>query len=255
LHKNLTFYERINIENGTTPMENSPILSYSPQVKICGLTRVDEAVACASLGADAIGFIFYPKSPRAVTAGQARGISMALPASVCRVGVFVDASYDTIMQVARTALLHAVQLHGMESPALVKKISDQGLTVIKTLFSHREPFFTHAALFPAAAFLVECGVGPLPGGNARTWDVSLINGFAKNTPLVLAGGLAIDNVRRAIDLCQPDAVDISSGVEHSPGKKDTHKVAQFIATVRNAGTAGSNRRIFYVNDQSNPPPA
>ena len=84
---------------------------------------------------------------------------MALPLSVCRVGVFVDATFDAIMQVARTALLHAVQLHGMESPALVKKIGDQGLTVIKTLFSHREPFFTQAAHFQAAAFLVECGVG------------------------------------------------------------------------------------------------
>ena len=225
------------------------------QIKICGLTRVDEAVACASLGADAIGFIFYPKSPRAVTPGQARGISTALPASVCRVGVFVDASFDTIVQVSRTALLQAVQLHGMESPALVKKIGDQGLTVIKTLFSHREPFFTQAAHFPAAAFLVECGVGPLPGGNARTWDFSLIKGFAKSAPLVLAGGLAIDNVRQVIEQCQPDAVDISSGVEHSPGKKDIHKVEQFIAAVRKVRTARSNRRIFYVNDRSKQPPA
>lgn len=230
--------------------ESQPCIA---QVKICGLTQIDEAVACASLGADAIGFIFYPKSPRAVTAGQARGISMALPLSVCRVGVFVDATFDAIMQVARTALLHAVQLHGMESPALVKKLGDQGLTVIKTLFSHREPFFTQAAHFQAAAFLVECGVGPLPGGNARTWDFSLVKDFAKNAPLVLAGGLAVDNVRQAIDLCQPDAVDISSGVERSPGKKDIDQVTQFIAATRKTRLAKPNRRIFYVNYGSNQP--
>ena len=85
---------------------------------------------------------------------------MALPPSVCRVGVFVDETFDTIMQTVRTARLQAVQLHGMESPELVEKIGAQGLMVIKALFSHREPFFTQAAKFPAAAFLVECGGAP-----------------------------------------------------------------------------------------------
>lgn len=239
--------------NRTKPLQDSVSHPYLPQVKICGLTRIDEAVACASLGADAIGFIFYPKSPRVVTASQARDISMALPQSVCRVGVFVDETFDTIMQVVRTARLQAVQLHGMESPALVKKLADQGLTVIKALFSHRKPFFLQAAHFPAAAFLVECGVGPLPGGNAEAWDFSLLKDFAKDFALVLAGGLAVDNVGQAIDQCQPDAVDISSGVECSPGKKDIHKVTQFIEATRKIRTAKPNRRIFYVNDGSNQP--
>ena len=129
----------------------------------------------------------------------------------------------------------------------MKKIGDLGLTVVKSLFSHRERFFSQAAHVPAAVFLVECGVGPLPGGYAWTWDFSLITGFAKSAPLGLAGGLAIDNVRLVIEQCQPAAVDISSGVEHSPGKKDIHKVKQFIAAVRKVRTARSNRRIFYVN--------
>ena len=134
-------------------------------------------MACASLGADAIGFIFYPKSPRVVTAGQARAISLALPPSVCKVGVFVDETFDTIMQVIRKVRLQAVQLHGMESPALVKKLSDQGLTVIKALFSHREPFFTRAAHFPAAAFLVECGAGPLAGRQCQGLGFFPVKGF------------------------------------------------------------------------------
>jgi phosphoribosylanthranilate isomerase len=241
----LTFCERVNDNNGETPMENAPIPSCSPQVKICGLTRIDEAVACAALGADAIGFVFYSKSPRRVTAGQAREISMALPPFVCRVGVFVNETFDTIMQVARDARLQAVQLHGMEPPGLVKKIAGQGLTVIKALFSHREPFFTQAAHFPAAAFLLECGLGPLPGGNARTWDVSLSKQFKKGAPFILAGGLASDNVVRTIDECQPDSVDVSSGVESRPGRKDLNSVKQFMAATRKTHLARPSRRIFY----------
>jgi phosphoribosylanthranilate isomerase len=240
-----------NIRNRIKPAQNSENHPYSPQVKICGLTRVDEAVTCVSLGADAIGFIFYPESPRVVTVSQAQAISLALPLSVCRVGVFVNETFDTIMQTARTAGLQAVQLHGVESPDLVEKIGDEGLTVIKALFSHREPHFSSAAYFPAAAFLVECGVGPLPGGNAKTWDFSLLKEFGKDVPLVLAGGLAVHNVKQAITQCQPDAVDISSGVERMPGKKDLTKVKQFIAATQKAWTAKPNRRIFYVNDGSN----
>ena len=219
----------------------------SPQVKICGLTDAREAVNCARMGADAIGFVFYPKSPRAVTAHQAKAISMALPSFVCRVGVFVDETLDTILQTARVVRLQAVQLHGMESPALVEELSSQGLTVIKALFSHREPLFTHAIRYPAASFLVECGAGPLPGGNARAWDFSLLKDFAKDFALVLAGGLTTDNVTQAIDLCQPDALDISSGIECAPGKKDLEKVKQFISAVQKAPSEKPNRRIFYVN--------
>lgn len=234
-------------------MENSQIPSYLPQVKICGLTRVHEAVTCASLGADAIGFIFYPKSPRAVTVHQAKTISLAIPVSVCRVGVFVDETFDFIMHTARTAQLQVVQLHGMESPALVEKLSTRGLKVIKALFSHREPLFSTAGQFPATAFIVECGMGPLPGGNARAWDFSLIKDFAKDFPLVLAGGLTIDNAARAISQTQADAVDISSGVECAPGKKDIDKVKQFIAAIHKTRLAKQNRRIFHVNDGSTQP--
>ena len=233
-----------NIE-GVTP---SQPYFHRPQIKICGLTQIDEAMTCASLGADAIGFVFYPASPRAVTADEARDISMALPVSVCRVGVFVDEDADTILQTVATARLQAVQLHGMESPELVEQIAAEGVLVIKALFSHREPIFKDAANFPAAAFLVECGEGPLPGGNARAWDFSLLKNFRETFPLVLAGGLSIANIGEAIHQSRPDAVDISSGVEREPGKKDLVKVKQFITAVRTVRMATSNRRIFHGND-------
>ena len=226
--------------------ENSESHLFPPQIKICGLTRVEEAVACASLGVDALGFVFYPKSPRAVTLHQVREIAAALPSSVCRIGVFVDESYETIITSARASRLHAVQLHGHESPELVKKLRAAGLMVIKTLFSVREPFFAQARQFSADAFLVECGSGPLPGGNARAWDFSLLETFGKKNQLILAGGLSIDNVSEAVLSCRPDAVDISSGVERSPGRKDLNKVKSFIQAVRCTRTAITHRRIFDV---------
>ena len=227
---------------------NREIKDLTPQVKICGLTCVDEAVECAALGADAIGLIFYSKSPRYVTTVQAEEISRALPLTVCTVGVFADETFDNIMRTAQTARLNAVQLHGVESPALVEKICNEGLKVIKALFSNRKPFYTEASHFPATAFLVECGDGPLPGGNARVWDFSLLKDFGKNFPLVLAGGLSVNNIIEAVVQSQPDAVDISSGVERLPGQKDLSKVKTFIKTVQRAWLAKPNRRIFYVHN-------
>ena len=227
---------------------NREIKDLTPQVKVCGLTRADEAVACVALGADAIGLIFYPKSPRYVTPAQAEEISRALPVSVCTIGVFVDETFDNIMRTARSARLNAVQLHGEESPGLVERICNEGLKVIKALFSNRKPFYTEASHFPATAFLVECGGGPLPGGNARAWDFSLLKDFGKNFPLILAGGLSVSNIIEAVDQSQPDAVDISSGLETSHGQKDLSKVKTFIKTTQKARIVNPNRRIFYVHN-------
>lgn len=227
---------------------NHEIKDLAPQVKVCGLTRVDEAVACVALGADAIGLIFYPKSPRYVTAAQAEEISRALPAPVDTVGVFVDETFDNILRTAQSARLNAVQLHGVESPGLVERLCNEELKVIKTLFTNRKPFYTEASHFPATAFLVECGDGSLPGGNARAWDFSLLKDFGKNFPLILAGGLSVNNIIEAVDQSQPDAVDISSGVEASPGQKDLSKVKAFIKTTQKARIVKPNRRIFYVHN-------
>ena len=227
---------------------NHEIKDLTPQVKICGLTRVDEAVACVALGVDAIGLIFYPRSPRYITAAQAEELSRALPVSVCTIGVFVDETFDNILRTAQSARLNAVQLHGVESPGLVERLCNEELKVIKTLFTNRKPFYTEASHFPATAFLVECGDGSLPRGNARAWDFSLLKDFGKNFPLILAGGLSVNNIIEAVDQSQPDAVDISSGVEASPGQKDLTKVKAFIKTTQKTRIVKPNRRIFYVHN-------
>ncbi len=206
-----------------------------PQVKICGLTRVDEALECAELGADAIGFVFFPKSPRNVTDDQAKEIITALPVDVKKVGVFVNESFSYIMHKVEHCRLNAVQLHGQELPELVKRLSGEDLIVIKALFSGGKPSFEEAPQYDASAYLVECAKGMLPGGNAMTWNWKEAGNVNDRCPLVLAGGLSPENIREAIASCMPDAVDISSCVEKSPGRKDPGKVKSFVDAVSQAG--------------------
>ncbi|MGM0453215.1 MAG: phosphoribosylanthranilate isomerase, partial [Thermodesulfobacteriota bacterium] len=203
------------------------------QIKICGITTPDDAMACTALGADAVGLVFYPQSPRYVTAGRAADISTALPPAVARVGVFVNEPFDTIMDKVETCGLTAVQLHGQESAAQVRQLSQSGVRVIKALFINKAPLVETAPKYTdAAAFLVECAGGKLPGGNATTWDWAAARPFVEHYPTVLAGGLCPENAASAIDAACPDAVDISSGVEASPGQKDYNKVQTFVHTVR-----------------------
>ena len=220
-----------------------------PQVKICGLTRVDEALACAELGADAIGFVFFSKSPRNLRIDQAREIARALPDHVAKVGVFVNDSYDSIMEKVDACGLSVVQLHGDEPPELVAKFHTTRLTVVKCLYMENAPFIAQAPDYHAAGYLVECKKGILPGGNALTWNWEKAKSFGETYPLILAGGLSSDNIYEAIMSAHPDGVDISSGVESVPGRKDIAKVKLFIEKVHQAAIpepAGRTtlRRIF-----------
>jgi phosphoribosylanthranilate isomerase len=206
---------------------------YYPQIKICGLTRPDQARACADLGADAIGLVFFEKSPRNVTPEQAAAVKAVLPPRVAAVGVFVDPDQEFLARTVRRCGLDIVQLHGSESPGFVAEMrADLKVPVIKVLFATRSPGFGDAAGYGAAGYLVECGRGPLPGGNAMAWDWAAAQAVGRNFPLVLAGGLAPDNVAEAIGACLPDAVDASSSLEAGPGIKDLDTVARFIAQVK-----------------------
>jgi len=205
---------------------------YIPQIKICGLTEVSQALECAALGADAIGCIFFPKSPRNISETRAKEICSALPQDITTVGVFVNETFSFIMNKVEKCGLKAVQLHGQESPGLVKQLRRQGLKVIMGLFMSREPGLDKAGEYEADAFLIECGQGKLPGGNAKTWDWSTARPFGADYPFILAGGLSPDNVTQAITQAQPDAVDVCSGVELMPGKKDIEKVKNFIENVK-----------------------
>ncbi|MBI5895655.1 MAG: phosphoribosylanthranilate isomerase [Desulfobacterales bacterium] len=187
-----------------------------PQIKVCGLTVPDEAAACAALGADAIGLVFFPPSPRHVTLDQAARITAALPARVRAAGVFVDAEREFLAEAIAGCGLHVVQLHGRETAELAAWLRERfQVTVVKALFVTKVP--------------------PLPGGNAIAWDWGAAADFARRHPTILAGGLDADNVGRAIAAALPEAVDASSGLEAAPGRKDLKKVERFVAAVR--GTA------------------
>lgn len=214
----------------------------APEVKICGLTEVEEAVKCAELGANAIGLVFYPPSPRCVTMETARDITGSLSREVVGVGVFVDEGYRRIMEVVERCGLKAVQLHGAESPELVRLLGRTGLIVIKTFFAAGDPPVDREDDYEASASLVECARGRLPGGNGTAWDWGAVR-CSRMRPLILAGGLGPGNVVRAIREAAPDAVDVSSGVEARPGTKDLDKVKRFIDAVRNCRSA-THRRLF-----------
>jgi phosphoribosylanthranilate isomerase/indole-3-glycerol phosphate synthase/phosphoribosylanthranilate isomerase len=137
--------------------------------------------------------------------------------------------------------LTVAQLHGREPPEVVDRLRREGLFVVKALFAERAPGLERAADYVAAAILVECGQGALPGGNAQDWDWARAGPLAERHPLILAGGLTPLNAAQAICAASPDAVDVSSGVETAPGRKDIRKVEAFI---RAATAAPSRRRVF-----------
>ncbi|MBC2715436.1 MAG: phosphoribosylanthranilate isomerase [Desulfobacteraceae bacterium] len=215
-----------------------------PQIKICGLTCTEEALKCASAGADAIGLVFFKKSPRYIKPEKAKTICAALPDNCTTVGVFVNEPFNSIMDIVITSDLGAVQLHGNEPPKFVRDLMDQGLSVIKGLYLESQPSIAQVSTYTASAYLVECAKGILPGGNAMTWNWENAAGFGENHPMVLAGGLSPKNVASAINKAMPDAVDVSSGVESAPGKKDIHRVKQFIKAVRGCTPQRELRRIF-----------
>jgi phosphoribosylanthranilate isomerase len=170
-----------------------------PQIKICGLTDAAEAEACAHSGADAIGLVFYPPSPRHVTPDQAGAIVARLPDHVVAVGVFVDPSMDELAHIVAHCGLTAVQLHGVESPEFIRRVKRRmAAKVIKALFTAKSPGLADAPRYDVAGYLVECGKGRLPGGNAEQWNWALAEPFGRQYPLVLAGGLGVDTVGRAI---------------------------------------------------------
>jgi phosphoribosylanthranilate isomerase/indole-3-glycerol phosphate synthase/phosphoribosylanthranilate isomerase len=226
-----------------TDLESGPRGAH-PQVKVCGLTRVDEAQACAALGIDAVGLVFYPPSPRFVTEQRAREIADEIPASVATVGVFVDEPLDGILRKIERCRLRAVQLHGREPPELIDRLQREAVLVIKALFSRKSPGLARVADYTASAFLVECGSGRLPGGNAREWNWQEARAVGASRPLLLAGGLNPDNVADAIAAGLPDALDVSSGVERAPGRKDKTRVRRFMEAVAGCRLNFTPRRIF-----------
>jgi phosphoribosylanthranilate isomerase len=202
---------------------------------------MEDALAGVNAGVHALGFVFYPKSPRNVSKETAKSIIRQIPGHVATVGVFVNAPFSFIMEQVTHCGLTAVQLHGQENPDLVVQLLKEKITVIKALFGMTFPGFDAAPAYAPSAFLVECGKGALPGGNAMAWDWSSAMAVSRKKPLILAGGLEAENIARAVRLTQPDAVDVSSGVEVAPGIKDGDKIRSFMAAVP---VIGPTRPVF-----------
>lgn len=204
------------------------------RVKICGITRTDDALAAARLGADAIGLVFYAQSPRAVTVEQARAICRTLPPFVTTVGLFVNAAATDVWRVLDAIPLDVLQFHGDE-PA--HACSQFGMPYIKAVRMAEDVDLAAAAADHQSArgLLLDTYVKGLPGGTGTAFDWSRVPAQC-SLPLVLAGGLNPGNVAEAIVRTRPYAVDVSGGVESAPGIKDAALIAAFIRGVNSVQT-------------------
>jgi phosphoribosylanthranilate isomerase len=204
------------------------------RVKICGITNSGDALLAAELGAHALGFIFYKKSPRSVTPDKARRIIGQLPPFVATVGVFVDEDAAAVREIASLAGLDWVQLHGRESPDYCCSL---GRRVIKGFRVKGEEIYAQLTEYQGAAqaFLLDAYKPGKPGGTGETFNWEIARQVKKCGPIILAGGLNPDNVAEAIRIAQPAAVDAASGVEAAPGKKDPEKLRAFFEAIKKVG--------------------
>jgi len=199
------------------------------KVKICGMTQLKDALFAVEQGVDAVGFIFYKKSPRAVTMKTVREIITKLPPLVDTVGVFVNESAERLNKIADYCGLDLVQLHGEESPAFCRKIHRRVIKAfrVKDLLSIKQ-----LEKFPVSGFLLDTFSDDLHGGTGKTFDWNLALPAKKMGPVILAGGLTPRNILQAVRQVRPYGVDVCSGVEKSPGIKDLEKVRAFLKNIR-----------------------
>ena len=206
---------------------------FPSRVKICGITNLADALAAARAGARTLGFNFCPASPRFVTPEQARDIIRQLPEDLVTIGIFVDRPPREVEMTVRISGLSAVQLHGSEPD---EWLGQSAVPAIKALRVRSAADLAKLGRYPSAsAYLLDAWSPREAGGTGEAWDWSLGAAIPPlDKPLVLAGGLSPDNVRAAIGQVRPAAVDVSSGVEHSPGEKDHAKIELFVARAREA---------------------
>jgi len=200
------------------------------EVKICGLTTVDDALYCIDAGAAAIGLNFWPGSPRCVQVSTARSIVEAVGDHAQMVGVFVDATLDQIREILRETGIEWAQLHGDEPPELVAELLP---TAYKAIGVKDGSAIEAARTYPGEHLLLDASVPGIPGGTGRTFDWAIAAEVAKERKLTLAGGLNPSNVAEAIRAVNPFRVDVASGVEKAPGQKDPALVQAFLTATKN----------------------
>jgi phosphoribosylanthranilate isomerase len=211
-------------------------VSEAPRVKICGLTRAEDARLAADLGAWACGMVLSPRGPRALTLERAFQVRHAIPKGVLAVGVLVDEPVERIHELARELALDLVQLHGNEAPALLDSLSVPAIKAISIdVAKPRVDLESVKSFGKAWGVLFDAKVGANVGGTGRSFSWEVLEGARAVVPegrLVLAGGLNAENVAEALERVKPYAVDLASGVESSPGVKDRGKLERLFDAVR-----------------------
>ena len=204
----------------------------SVKIKICGMTNLNDALLAVELGADALGFIFYTKSPRYIDVKAAANICNELPPFVAKVGVFVDELEYEIEKALGECLLNALQFHGEEPPGFCQKF---GAKSIKAIRMRGEESLRVAVEYDVDALLLDTYTDDSRGGTGKTFDWSLaVKAKEIGPPIILSGGLTTVNVQEAVRRVRPYAVDVASGVEREPGKKDPEKLRRFIELCKSA---------------------
>ncbi|GAV20148.1 phosphoribosylanthranilate isomerase [Mariprofundus micogutta] len=202
--------------------------SVRTRIKVCGITRLEDALIASELGVDAVGFVFYQKSPRYIEPAKAAAIIRQLPPFVSAVGLFVNPTQEFIAEVLQAVPLGVIQLHGDETPEFCKA---QRRRVMKAVAISTAEDLQRAKRFDCPLLLDAKAPAGVYGGTGTSFDWSLLDGFEHDYPLTLAGGLNADNIASAMSVRQWFALDVSSGVEISPGIKDAEKMRVFIDTV------------------------
>jgi len=201
------------------------------KVKICGITNLEDALNSAAAGCDALGFVFYKKSPRYITPEKAKQIIGRLPPFILKIGVFVNAKAKTVKRIGKFCGLDILQFHGNESPGFCHKFKNY--KIIKAFRAKNKAALGNLLKYKPFACLFDAFTKTKIGGTGKKFDWDLVrhlDGLPK--PVFLSGGLNVHNVKAAIREVHPDWVDVSTGVEIKPGKKDPKKVKEFISAAK-----------------------
>jgi phosphoribosylanthranilate isomerase len=206
-------------------------------VKICGITNAADAEAAMDAGADALGFNFFPGSKRSIDLRQDAEWIARLPGEICKVAVLVNPALSEATQIGGLAFIDALQLHGSESPGFCQLLADRGIRFAKALAVGNQQLFTEVPNFFTDTVLIDSFSKQGFGGTGRVLPWKVGRQFVEDHPalkVILAGGLNAENVAEAIHEVSPFAVDVTSGVESSPGRKDPNRLRAFIAAVRSS---------------------
>lgn len=212
------------------------------EIKICGITDQEDALWAAACGVEALGFIFYPSSPRYIAPEKVREIIAALPAEVVKVGVFVNQAAQAVQQICDFCGLDLIQLHGDETPAYCRQFPP--VRLIKAVFLQSSADLATLAQYRTHAILVDARTPEKYGGTGKKADWGLAAKVRENHHLILSGGLKEENIAAALDAVFPPAVDINSGVEASPGRKDHEKVRRIVELIRRRDETKVDKTIF-----------